>query len=46
MLHTGEQFETKQLMERHDNVTQAVMDKQDRSCADKYLREVSRLSVG
>ena len=42
----GKQFATKQFMERHDNVTQGVMDKQDRSSADKYLREVSRLSVG
>ena len=42
----GEQFATKQFMERHDNVTLGVMDKQDRSSADKYLREVSRLSVG
>ena len=44
--HTNEQLATKQFMERHDNVTQGVMDKQDRSSADQYLREVSRLSVG
>ena len=36
---TNEQFATKPFMERYDN-------KQDRSSADKYLREVSRLSVG
>ena len=39
----GEQFATKQFMERHDSVTQGVIDKQDRSSADKHFR---RLSVG
>ena len=42
----GEQFAAKQFMERHVSVTKGVMDKQDRSSADKYLREVSKLSVG
>ena len=37
-VHTGEQSATKQFIERHDNVTQGVMDKQSRSSADKYLR--------
>ena len=36
----GEQFAAKQFMERHDSVTQSVMDKQDRSSADEYLREL------
>ena len=41
----GEQFGAKQFMERHDSVTPGVMDKPDRSSADEYSREVSRLSV-
>ena len=40
----GEPFATKQFMERHDSVTHGMMDKQDRSSADEYLCEVSRLS--
>ena len=50
MLHTSEQFETKQLMECHENV--ARRDKQTRASSsrssadddDKYLCEASRLS--
>ena len=41
--YTSEQFATKQFMERHENVTQGVMDKQNRSSTDEYLREASRL---
>ena len=43
MQYTSEQFANKQFMERHENVTRGVMDKQDRNSADEYLREVSRL---
>ena len=43
MLYTSEQFATKQFMESHENVAQGVMDKQDRSSTDEYLREASRL---
>ena len=46
--YTSQQFATTQFMERHENVTQGVTDKQEReaslSSIDEYLREVSRLS--
>ena len=53
MLHTSEQFATKQFMEGHDDVTQGVTsrqtDRRGRQAArsnttdDEYLREDSRL---
>ena len=46
--YTSEQFATKQVMERHENVTQGVTNKQERQAArsstDGYLREASRLT--
>ena len=46
--YTSEQFAAKQFMERLENVTQGVTDKQERQAArsstDEYLREASRLT--
>ena len=44
-VHTSDLFSTKQFMERHDDVTQGVMDKQGRSSIDEYLRKVSTHSM-
>ena len=43
--HTSDLFSTKQFMERHDDATQGVMDKQGRSSIVEYFRKKKKRGV-